>query len=76
MTVTGITWPFSSKIWDMPTFLPMIAFMCMFLLLRLLVGLDTRLGPGHCSADMTLPVSRKLTGDWVSNIFKKVFTLL
>ena len=28
MTVTGITWPFSSKIWDMPTFLPMIAFMC------------------------------------------------
>ena len=40
MTVTGITLPLSSKIWVIPTFLPMIAFCMVWFLLfyRLLVG--------------------------------------
>ena len=33
MTVTGITLPSASKIWLMPTFLPMIAFSIVILLL-------------------------------------------
>ena len=41
MTVTGMTLPASSKIWDMPIFLPMMAFSMLVFLLIKVIGWQT-----------------------------------
>jgi hypothetical protein len=65
MTVTGITWPFSSKIWDMPTFFADDRFhVCSSLKV---IG-RLRYGLPHCSADVTRFYVSETQKSWVSKL--------